>query len=48
MTKQSIETETVKFGINYGISNNTRAYWDTENARQEIGYDPEDNAEDYA
>jgi uronate dehydrogenase len=38
----------VKFGIYYGISNNTRAYWDTENARKEIGYAPEDNAEDYA
>jgi uronate dehydrogenase len=48
MTKRSIEAASVKFGIYYGISNNTRAYWDTENARKEIGYAPEDNAEDYA
>lgn len=44
---RSIEAEAVKFGVYYGISNNTRAYWDIQNARDEIGYDPEDNAEDY-
>lgn len=45
---RSIEAESVKFGIYYGISNNTRAYWDIRNAREELGYEPEDNAEDYA
>ncbi|MCH8294671.1 NAD(P)-dependent oxidoreductase [Candidatus Poribacteria bacterium] len=45
---RSIEAEEVKFGIYYGISNNTRAYWDIQNARDELGYEPEDNAEDYA
>ncbi len=44
---RSIEAEHVKFGVYYGISNNTRAYWDIQNVRDEIGYDPEDNAEDY-
>jgi len=42
---RSIEAEYVRFGIYYGISNNTRAYWDIENARTELGYAPEDNAE---
>ena len=45
---RGIEAESVKFGIYYGISNNTRAYWDIQNAREELGYEPEDDAEDYA
>ena len=45
---RSIEAEPVTFGIYYGISNNARAYWDIQNAREELGYDPEDNAEDFA
>lgn len=44
---RSIEAD-VRFGIYYGISGNTRAYWDIANARAELGYEPEDNAEDYA
>lgn len=45
---RSIEAEDVKFGIYYGISGNKRAYWDLSNAIDEIGYAPEDNAEEYA
>lgn len=45
LVERSITAETVKYGIYYGISNNTRAYWDIENARKELGYAPEDNAE---
>ncbi len=45
---RSIAAKSVTYGIYYGISNNTRAYWDIENARRELGYAPEDNAEDYA
>jgi dTDP-4-dehydrorhamnose reductase len=48
LVQRSIDAETVRYGIYYGISNNTRAYWDIENARTELGYDPVDNAEDYA
>ena len=40
--------EYVRFAIYYGISANTRAFWDTQNARDEIGYEPKDDAEDYA
>lgn len=29
----------------YGISGNSRAYWDITNAREVIGYAPEDHAE---
>ncbi len=42
---RSLEAEGIRFGIYYGISNNTRAYWDTSNARQQLGYEPEDDAE---
>jgi uronate dehydrogenase len=48
LIRRSIEAKSVRFGIYYGISNNTRAFWDIRNARDELGYDPTDNAEDYA
>jgi hypothetical protein len=35
----------VPFQIFYGVSNNTRAFWSIANARQLIGYDPEDDSE---
>ena len=41
---RSIEADQ-NFGIYYGISGNARAYWDIQNARQELGYIPEDDAE---
>ena len=43
----AIETD-IKFGIYYTISNNKRRYWDISSAQRELGYAPEDNAEDYA
>ena len=42
-----LEADSTDFGIYYGISNNTRAYWDIQNARDELGYSPEDDAEDF-
>jgi NAD+ dependent glucose-6-phosphate dehydrogenase len=35
----------VPFQIVYGVSNNTRAFWSIANARQVIGYAPEDDSE---
>jgi nucleoside-diphosphate-sugar epimerase len=40
-----IEVEGVNYGVFYGISGNTRAYWDIANARELLGYQPEDDAE---
>lgn len=37
----------VRFGVYFGISNNTNRVWDIENARQEVGFEPQDNAADY-
>lgn len=34
----------VKFGIYYGVSNNSRRFWDISNAEAEINYHPEDDA----
>lgn len=49
LTWRCIEApEKIDFAIYFGISGNTRAYWDIQNAREEIGYEPKDNAEDYA
>ena len=42
-----LESNRTDFGIYYGISNNKRAYWDIQNAREELCYSPEDNAEDF-
>lgn len=35
----------LRFGIYYGVSANTWRFWDLANARQEIGYEPADDAE---
>lgn len=43
----SIETP-LGWGIFYGISGNTRRYWDISNAQQLLGYAPEDDAERFA
>ena len=49
LTWRSIEaSDKIDFAIYYGISGNTRAYFDLQNAREEIGYDPVDNSEDHA
>jgi nucleoside-diphosphate-sugar epimerase len=43
LVKKSLLAE-VKFGIYYGVSNNTRRFWDISNAVSEIDYQPEDDA----
>ena len=35
----------LRFGVFFGISNNAALCWDIENARQLIGYEPQDNAD---
>lgn len=35
------------FGIFFGLSNNTARCWDISNARERLGYEPQDNAADY-
>ena len=48
LIRRSIDTPGIDFGIYYGISNNSRGYWDLTDAYTSLGYAPEDDAEDYA
>jgi hypothetical protein len=43
IVKRSLLAE-VKFGIYYGVSNNKHRFWDISNAKEELGYEPEDDA----
>lgn len=40
---KSIESD-VRYGIFFGVSNNTGRYWDISNAQQLLDYQPQDNA----
>jgi NAD+ dependent glucose-6-phosphate dehydrogenase len=40
-------TADVKFGIYYGVSNNAQRFWDISNAEAELGYHPEDDANNF-
>ncbi len=43
-----IEAPEIRFEVFYGVSNNKRKWWDITRAREVLGYQPEDNAEEYA
>jgi nucleoside-diphosphate-sugar epimerase len=48
LIRKSLEAPTeLGFDIFYGVSDNKWRFWDIEHAREVIGYDPQDNAEDY-
>jgi hypothetical protein len=42
-----LRDETIEYGNYYGVSDNDRRWVDIENAREEIGYDPQDNGEEW-
>jgi nucleoside-diphosphate-sugar epimerase len=44
---RAIESD-VGFGIFYAISGNSRRHWDISDTIERLGYQPQDNAEDYA
>lgn len=48
LVRKSISAPGIGYGIYYGISNNSRGYWDLTNAAIDLDYRPRDNAEDYA
>ncbi len=43
MVKKSLCAE-IGFGVYYGVSNNRDRFWDISNAKEELGYQPEDDA----
>ena len=48
LVRSAIEAPNIQFEIVYGISNNTRRWWNLERARSVLDYAPEDDAEAYA
>jgi len=48
LVRCAIEAPAIRFEIIYGISNNTRRWWDLDRARRVLGYEPQDDAEVYA
>ncbi len=42
LVKRSLKAD-VKFGIYYGVSNNKKRFWDIEDAKRDLGYQPEDD-----
>jgi nucleoside-diphosphate-sugar epimerase len=46
LVRAAIEApESVRFAVVYGVSRNTWTFWDLDEARETLGYVPEDNAE---
>lgn len=42
-----LRDEEIEYGIFYGVSNNQRRWLDLEHARTQLGYDPQDNGEQW-
>ncbi len=47
LVHKTLDTENLGFQIFYGVSGNTRRFWDISNAQELVGYEPQDNAEDF-
>jgi uronate dehydrogenase len=48
LVRSAIEApESVRFAVVYGVSNNTWRFWDLDEARETLGYVPEDDAESW-
>ena len=37
--------DSLRFAVYYGVSANTWRFWDIDDARRDVGYEPEDDAE---
>jgi uronate dehydrogenase len=48
LVRSAVEAADVHYEIVYGISNNTRRWWNLSRAREVLGYAPQDDAEVYA
>ena len=48
LIRLSIDVEGLQFEIFHGISANARRYWDVYHAQHVLGYQPQDNAEQFA
>jgi uronate dehydrogenase len=48
LVRAAVEASPVRFEIVYGVSQNTRNWWDLSRARAVLGYEPQDDAEAFA
>ena len=48
LVRASVAAPDIHYEVVYGISRNTRRWWDLDRAREVLGYDPQDDAEAYA
>jgi uronate dehydrogenase len=48
LVRCAIEASGIQFEIVFGISNNTRRWWDLSRAKKVLGYEPQDDAEAFA
>jgi uronate dehydrogenase len=48
LVRCAIEAPNIRYEVVYGVSNNTRRFWDLTRAREVLGYEPQDDAEAYA
>ncbi len=48
LVRCAMESPGVRFEIVYGVSNNTRRWWDLGRAQEVLGYTPQDDSEVYA
>ncbi|WP_129113526.1 NAD-dependent epimerase/dehydratase family protein [Halegenticoccus tardaugens] len=47
MVERCLEDDEVEFDVFYGVSDNDRRWFDIDHARDVIGYDPQDNGEEW-
>lgn len=47
LVQKCLETENLGFDVFYGVSNNTWRFWDIDHARERVGYEPLDDAEQW-
>jgi uronate dehydrogenase len=48
LVRAALEAASVRFEVIYGVSRNTRNWWDLDRARRVLGYEPQDDAEAFA
>jgi uronate dehydrogenase len=48
LVRAAIAAPNIRYEVVYGISRNTRRWWDLDRAREILGYEPQDDAEAYA
>lgn len=44
LISKCLDADHINYGIYYGMSDNPRKFWSLDNAREELGYEPQDSA----